>query len=99
MLFLIGDRLHEPSGNYTFVKTVGEGNFAKVKLAKHKVTGQEVESNGELSVHLNAPPSHQRIHRYSLAVQLQVAVKIIDKTSLDEKKLTKLYREVRIMKM
>ena len=29
-------------GNYTFQKTVGEGNFAKVKLAIHKMTGQEV---------------------------------------------------------
>ncbi|TPX41494.1 hypothetical protein SeMB42_g05552 [Synchytrium endobioticum] len=56
-------------GNYAFQKTVGEGNFAKVKLAKHKLTGAEV------------------------------AVKVIDKTTLDEKKLSKLYREVRIMKM
>lgn len=56
-------------GNYQFVKTLGEGNFAKVKLAKHKITGTEV------------------------------AIKIIDKTQLDEKKLSKLYREVRIMKM
>ncbi|TPX33575.1 hypothetical protein SmJEL517_g03569 [Synchytrium microbalum] len=56
-------------GNYLFQKTVGEGNFAKVKLAKHKLTGAEV------------------------------AIKIIDKTTLDEKKLSKLYREVRIMKM
>ncbi|KAJ3095045.1 Serine/threonine-protein kinase par-1 [Phlyctochytrium planicorne] len=56
-------------GNYVFQKTVGEGNFAKVKLAKHKLTGAEV------------------------------AVKVIDKTTLDEKKLGKLYREVRIMKM
>lgn len=62
--------VHLPSiGNYIFQKTVGEGNFAKVKLAKHKITGAEV------------------------------AVKIIDKTQLDEKKLGKLYREVRIMKM
>ena len=29
-------------GNYVFQKTVGEGNFAKVKLAKHKLTGAEV---------------------------------------------------------
>ncbi|ETN37844.1 uncharacterized protein HMPREF1541_07467 [Cyphellophora europaea CBS 101466] len=27
---------------YNFVKTIGEGSFGKVKLAKHKVTGQEV---------------------------------------------------------
>ncbi|KND04485.1 CAMK/CAMKL/MARK protein kinase [Spizellomyces punctatus DAOM BR117] len=56
-------------GNYVFQKTVGEGNFAKVKLAKHKLTGVEV------------------------------AIKVIDKTTLDEKKLSKLYREVRIMKL
>ncbi|KAI3638604.1 hypothetical protein MIR68_003102 [Amoeboaphelidium protococcarum] len=56
-------------GNYAFEKTIGQGNFAKVKLAKHKLTGQEV------------------------------AIKIIDKTTLDEKKLGKLHREVRIMKM
>lgn len=31
-------------GNYIFQKTVGEGNFAKVKLAKHKITHQEVSS-------------------------------------------------------
>jgi serine/threonine protein kinase len=29
-------------GNYMFEKTLGEGNFAKVKLAKHKLTDQEV---------------------------------------------------------
>jgi len=56
-------------GNYVFQKTVGEGNFAKVKLAKHKLTGVEV------------------------------AIKIIDKTRIDEKKLGKLYREVKIMKL
>jgi MAP/microtubule affinity-regulating kinase len=29
-------------GNYLFQKTVGEGNFAKVKLSTHKITGAEV---------------------------------------------------------
>lgn len=29
-------------GNYIFERTVGQGNFAKVKLAKHKLTAQEV---------------------------------------------------------
>lgn len=29
-------------GNYAFEKTIGQGNFAKVKLAKHKLTNQEV---------------------------------------------------------
>jgi MAP/microtubule affinity-regulating kinase len=35
--------VHLPGiGNYFFQKTVGEGNFAKVKLATHKITGAEV---------------------------------------------------------
>lgn len=69
------DESHNPDlnatqiGNYVIQKTVGEGNFAKVKLAKHKLTGAEV------------------------------AIKVIDKTTLDEKKLSKLYREIRIMKL
>jgi MAP/microtubule affinity-regulating kinase len=29
-------------GNYVYERTIGQGNFAKVKLAKHKLTGQEV---------------------------------------------------------
>jgi MAP/microtubule affinity-regulating kinase len=77
-------------GNYVFVKTLGEGNFAKVKLARHKLTGQEVGSQ-EWPRHL--------LHLLTSAIVFQVAIKIIDKTSLDDKKLSKLYREVRIMKM
>jgi MAP/microtubule affinity-regulating kinase len=64
-------------GSYNILKTLGEGNFAKVKLATHSLTGAEV--NGFYS---NA----------------KVAIKVIDKTQLDDKKLQKLYREVRIMK-
>jgi len=56
-------------GNYVLIRTLGEGNFAKVKLAKHKITGAEV------------------------------AIKIIDKTKMDPKKISKMYREVRILKM
>ena len=34
---------HEPHiGKYRFHKTIGKGNFAKVKLAKHLPTGREV---------------------------------------------------------
>ena len=29
-------------GNYRILKTIGKGNFAKVKLAKHVLTGREV---------------------------------------------------------
>uniref|UniRef100_A0A7E4VGY6 Serine/threonine-protein kinase par-1 n=1 Tax=Panagrellus redivivus TaxID=6233 RepID=A0A7E4VGY6_PANRE len=53
---------------YKLLKTIGKGNFAKVKLAKHIPTGMEV------------------------------AIKIIDKTALNQTSLQKLFREVKIMK-
>lgn len=31
-------------GNYRLLKTIGKGNFAKVKLARHILTGREVSS-------------------------------------------------------
>lgn len=31
-------------GNYRLLKTIGKGNFAKVKLARHILTGKEVSS-------------------------------------------------------
>jgi len=35
--------LEEPHiGKYRLLKTIGRGNFAKVKLAKHIPTGKEV---------------------------------------------------------
>ena len=33
-------------GKYKLQKTIGKGNFAKVKLAKHMPTGQEVRVLG-----------------------------------------------------
>jgi MAP/microtubule affinity-regulating kinase len=35
-----GDEPH--IGKYRLIKTIGKGNFAKVKLAKHVPTGREV---------------------------------------------------------
>lgn len=48
-------------GRYRFIKTIGKGNFAKVKLAKHLPTGKEV------------------------------AIKIIDKTQLNQSSLQKVF--------
>nr|CAH8822163.1 unnamed protein product [Trichobilharzia regenti] len=56
-------------GKYKLIRTLGRGNFAKVKLAQHVSTGREV------------------------------AVKVIDKTQLNQASLKKLFREVNIMKM
>ncbi|CAG0883653.1 unnamed protein product [Darwinula stevensoni] len=69
-----GPRLgHEPPqpirvGFYDIERTIGKGNFAVVKLARHRITKTEV------------------------------AIKIIDKSQLDEVNLHKVYREVNIMK-
>jgi len=67
----MADRLKTPIrvGFYEIGRTIGRGNFAVVKLARHRITKTEV------------------------------AIKIIDKTKLDDTNLKKVYREVQILKM
>lgn len=65
---LINEMFLLKKGKYRLIKTIGKGNFAKVKLAKHELIGKEV------------------------------AIKIIDKTQLNQGSLQKLFREVKIMK-
>lgn len=37
------NRHEQPNvGKYKFIRTIGKGNFAKVKLAKHVITQKEV---------------------------------------------------------
>ena len=43
-------------GNYRLLKTIGKGNFAKVKLARHILTGKEV-SSGDGPWGVAAPPN------------------------------------------
>lgn len=40
-------------GNYRLLRTIGKGNFAKVKLARHILTGREVSGSdrGEAGDH------------------------------------------------
>jgi MAP/microtubule affinity-regulating kinase len=40
LLLVLGEEPH--IGKYRLLKTIGKGNFAKVKLAKHLPTGKEV---------------------------------------------------------
>uniref|UniRef100_A0AAQ4QEF6 non-specific serine/threonine protein kinase n=1 Tax=Gasterosteus aculeatus aculeatus TaxID=481459 RepID=A0AAQ4QEF6_GASAC len=47
-------------GNYRLLKTIGKGNFAKVKLAKHTLTGREVAIKIIDKTQLN-PTSLQKI--------------------------------------
>ncbi|XP_031157007.1 serine/threonine-protein kinase MARK1 isoform X2 [Sander lucioperca] len=49
-------------GNYRLLKTIGKGNFAKVKLAKHSLTGREVAIKIIDKTQLN-PTSLQKLFR------------------------------------
>ena len=48
-------------GKYKLLKTIGKGNFAKVKLAKHMPTGQEVRARIPFSDAHNPIPISARI--------------------------------------
>ncbi|KAF7644162.1 hypothetical protein LDENG_00226690, partial [Lucifuga dentata] len=49
-------------GNYHLIKTIGKGNFAKVKLARHTLTGREVAIKIIDKTQLN-PTSLQKLFR------------------------------------
>ncbi|CAI5450774.1 unnamed protein product [Caenorhabditis angaria] len=67
-------------GKYKLMKTIGKGNFAKVKLAKHVITGQEVAIKIIDKTALN-PSSLQKLFR---------EVKIMKQ--LDHPNIVKLYQ-------
>lgn len=52
----------EHIGKYKLLKTIGKGNFAKVKLAKHVPTGKEVAIKIIDKTQLN-PSSLQKLFR------------------------------------
>uniref|UniRef100_A0A9J8AGM7 non-specific serine/threonine protein kinase n=1 Tax=Cyprinus carpio carpio TaxID=630221 RepID=A0A9J8AGM7_CYPCA len=54
------DDVHPLIGNYRLLKTIGKGNFAKVKLARHILTGSEVAIKIIDKTQLN-PTSLQKI--------------------------------------
>lgn len=45
-------------GNYDFVRTIGEGSFAKVKLGVHRLTGEKVSNQEPLKtvLYFQRPP-------------------------------------------
>ncbi|XP_060771634.1 serine/threonine-protein kinase MARK1-like [Neoarius graeffei] len=53
---------HPHIGNYRLLKTIGKGNFAKVKLARHLLTGREVAVKIIDKTQLN-PTSLQKLFR------------------------------------
>ncbi|NP_956179.1 MAP/microtubule affinity-regulating kinase 3a [Danio rerio] len=56
------DDVHPVIGNYRLLKTIGKGNFAKVKLARHILTGSEVAIKMIDKTQLN-PTSLQKLSR------------------------------------
>ncbi|XP_031435727.1 MAP/microtubule affinity-regulating kinase 3a, partial [Clupea harengus] len=52
-------------GNYRLLKTIGKGNFAKVKLARHILTGREVAIKIIDKTQLN-PTSLQKVSTLKL---------------------------------
>lgn len=109
-------------GFYDIEKTIGKGNFAVVKLARHRVTKSQVsesklflcavkaiDKNLSLVVFqccVRAADEHSAVHERKFILKAlplspfdQVAIKIIDKTQLDETNLKKVYREIQIMKL
>ncbi|XP_041067193.1 serine/threonine-protein kinase SIK1 isoform X2 [Carcharodon carcharias] len=99
-------------GFYEIEKTLGKGNFAVVKLARHRVTRSRVSADPDRGS-TNFPDSWVGAAERGLFVWMvpaanwlksalssfQVAIKIIDKTRLDPGNLEKIYREVQIMKL
>uniref|UniRef100_A0A673ZRK2 non-specific serine/threonine protein kinase n=1 Tax=Salmo trutta TaxID=8032 RepID=A0A673ZRK2_SALTR len=54
-------------GNYRLLKTIGKGNFAKVKLARHILTGREVAVKIIDKTQLN-PTSLQKLTGYAVLI-------------------------------
>lgn len=84
-------------GFYDIESTIGKGNFAVVKLARHRITKTEVD------IQLVAIYNLHFLEYFGFQLKIghfsfKVAIKIIDKTQLDPTNLEKVYREVEIMK-
>uniref|UniRef100_A0A182K9G4 non-specific serine/threonine protein kinase n=1 Tax=Anopheles christyi TaxID=43041 RepID=A0A182K9G4_9DIPT len=94
-------------GFYEIEKTIGKGNFAVVKLARHRITKNEVAIKiidksqldpGNLQKVYREVEIMKRLDHPHIIKLYQVAIKIIDKSQLDPGNLQKVYREVEIMK-
>ncbi|XP_027434552.1 serine/threonine-protein kinase SIK3 isoform X8 [Zalophus californianus] len=78
-------------GYYEIDRTIGKGNFAVVKRATHLVTKAKGPCSSSIVL--------LGLLGFMVFSGVQVAIKIIDKTQLDEENLKKIFREVQIMKM
>ena len=83
-------------GFYEIEGTIGRGNFAVVKLARHRITKTEVGLLSLLTLNPPTPNSgFQQIITFTFRFAMnyyfhfQVAIKIIDKSQLDPSNLAK----------
>ena len=92
-------------GKYILEKTIGQGSYGKVRLGIHRETQQKVNHSSSLLTSL--PVSSQCYQTMSLfnsqcqpLIQLQVAVKVIEKKRLkSQKQINRLQREIRFLKL
>uniref|UniRef100_A0A9J8C9J7 non-specific serine/threonine protein kinase n=1 Tax=Cyprinus carpio carpio TaxID=630221 RepID=A0A9J8C9J7_CYPCA len=70
------DDVHPLIGNYRLLKTIGKGNFAKVKLARHILTGSEVAIKIIDKTQLN-PTSLQKV-RFTFNTKLFKLFEVIE---------------------
>uniref|UniRef100_A0A8B9RHI0 non-specific serine/threonine protein kinase n=1 Tax=Astyanax mexicanus TaxID=7994 RepID=A0A8B9RHI0_ASTMX len=68
---------HPHVGNYRLLKTIGKGNFAKVKLARHILTGREVAIKIIDKTQLN-PTSLQKVRIYMCFACVLCAGEVFD---------------------
>ncbi|XP_067149141.1 serine/threonine-protein kinase MARK1 isoform X3 [Apteryx mantelli] len=64
---------HPHIGNYRLLKTIGKGNFAKVKLARHVLTGREVAVKIIDKTQLN-PTSLQKAENLLLDADMNIKI-------------------------
>ena len=80
------------AGMYDLEETLGSGHFAVVKSARHAFTGKYIWWNWSIMCFIVCVSP-------SSCLGLRVAVKVIDKSKLDDVSKAHLYQEVRCMKM
>ncbi|TEA25636.1 hypothetical protein DBR06_SOUSAS2510051 [Sousa chinensis] len=91
-------------GFYRIRGEIGSGNFSQVKLGIHSLTKGRIQTPRAArlkdGIHYSSPwdsSSPTRLHKTRVSVSEKVAIKILDKTKLDQKTQRLLSREISSM--